>query len=167
MKGSFVEAVLAMALPMSLSERVVVAGLGFALACTLARLTIGTTLTTARMLISLCAVLMLVLGSSQLSDDRAVIAFLAGVLGGAFAVPISVKTIRSSRQRSWGLPVACLVSGPVLGIVLFVVAQLTTDISTLDRLYYFRVFIVIGSLAGLLTAVVVGIIVSRAVRRSA
>ncbi|MDB5340424.1 MAG: hypothetical protein JWN70_6043 [Planctomycetaceae bacterium] len=161
------EAVLAMAPPMSLSERLVVACFGFALACTLARLMIGTTLTTVRMLFSLCVVLALVLGSSLLADDRSVLAFLAGVLGGAIAVPNSVNTIAPSCRRSWGLPVACLVSGPVLGIVLFVATQLTTDISPLDRLYYFRVFITVGSLAGLLSAGVVSIIVSRAVRRSA
>lgn len=156
-----------MAPPASLFERLIVGCLGFALACMLARLVVGTTPPPARVLVSFGAVLAIVVGSSLLADDRSVLAFLAGAVGGVTAVPRSIRADAQLSWRTWRLPLACLALGPLLGSILFGVAQLSDNISPLDQLYYLRVFLAVGSFAGLLSAGVASLIVSHAVRHSA
>lgn len=159
------ESVFAVAPPMSLAGRLIVACLGFALTCTLAGLVAGSTPAPRRILVSLCVALALVVASSLLADARGLLAFLAGALGGALAASRSALVFEPSRRRSWRLVATCLVVGPVLGLGLFGIAHLVDSISPLDRLYYLWVFLAVGSLAGLLSAGIVGLTVSRTTRR--
>lgn len=158
------ESLFAMAPPMSVGGRLLVACLGFALTCTLAGLVTGSTPGPRRAIICLCAAV--VLAGSLLADARGILAFLAGAISGALAASRSLLVLEPSSRRSWRLVAACIVVGPVLGLAVFGIAHLVEDISPLDRLHYLWVFLAVGSFAGVLSAGIVGFIVSRSRRRA-
>jgi hypothetical protein len=159
--------VLANAGPMPIFGRLIVAGLGFALTFVLTRRVVSTAPTTLRVCLSLCIVFVLVVGSLLLGDDRAVLAFVVGALGGVAVVARSASVSWTSLRRSWRLVGACLIVGPAFGVALFFATDLFTSISPLDRMSYFSIFLIIGSLAGVLGAGIVSVVGSLNVRRDA
>ena len=146
--------------PVPVSARIVIAVIGFGLALTLARSLAGSPAGLQRLIACFAAALCLAAFSP---DDRlGILAFVGGACcGGLVHVPRLRAVSRPRPGRSaWGLIAACILVGPLLGLVVLGISDQLNAIMAVDRAYYVSVFILVGFYAGILGAMVVGVIVA-------
>lgn len=157
--------ILAMAPPVSIGGKILVALLLLGLVGILSRAIRGASFTgrSIRLSIGVTVGVLVVLEALLPSSfgggfhDRGVLAAIVGACSGAglFRPAGRGGHARTSSTRS--LAAIAFITGPLMGLVLASLTVLLTDVSPLDRGYTFGVFTMIGLLAGLIGAVVVGI----------
>ena len=150
--------------PISIAGRFVVACIGLTLAaCLASRLSKRRPNVRGVLLLGLTVIVTLIL-SVGLGDHLGVLAFLGGAIGGSVLFVPGANGERRRRHAGW-LIGACLLIGPILGIGLYGLTYLVEDLHPLDRMYYLKVFLLVGFVAGLLGALLVAVAVAAAGRR--
>lgn len=152
--------VIAMAPTMSFIGHIIAMCLGFALTATLGSLGTGRSPTRTKVLRSLCIALGITSLGSLLGDSLGLIAFLGGAITGAMSVsrPADSKPASGHSQQ---IAIACLIVGPVIGLLMFGMLHFVENISPLDRLHYLLTFLMVGIIAGALGAGIVRFTQSR------
>jgi hypothetical protein len=149
---------LALAPPVPMGGRVFIATVGFGLAVALARSRLARPLRLTRLIV--CFGVALCIAAYGYKDGRGILDFIAGACCGAIACAPSVRELQKPRRPAWALIAACFVLGPLLGLVTFCISELFGEFEAIDRAYYLFFFVIIGSCAGLLCALVTSVIVA-------
>ena len=149
---------LANASPVPVGGRVFIATVGFGLALALARARLARPLRLSRLIG--CFVAALCIAASVSKDGLGVFDFLAGACCGVMPWAPSAWELQKPRRSEWAIIATCFGLGPLLSLVTFGVSELFGIHAAVDRTHYLTVFLIIGSCAGLLCALVTSVIVA-------
>jgi hypothetical protein len=113
-----------------------------------------------------CLVVAVFLAASVLKDHFGIIDFAAGALCGAMVCVPGVQALQKPRRLEWSLVAMCIVLGPLLGLAMVGIFELCGLIAAIDRMYYVSVFLIVGSCAGLVCALIASILVVLSPRKA-